>query len=222
MQVWVRSAPASGSAPRPTPSVGAMPRRCGRSRRRRPRRTSCASRRSCSRRRVGPTPACARSLGAPGWRSRRSTRTTRRSERCSTPSWTTPWSATTSRSPWPSGRSSSPWVGAGGPTASLRPRRSRPASTTARVPSPSSSARRRRTTRRSPRSCTRPVSVSVRTSGPASPSSSVDHRPTPSETGAWAILSPEVYLLLVEESGWSLDQYETWMSTTLASVLPRS
>lgn len=47
--------------------------------------------------------------------------------------------------------------------------------------------------------------------------------PTDAERdGAWAILSPEVYLLLVQESGWSLDQYETWMSTTLASVLPRS
>jgi AcrR family transcriptional regulator len=40
--------------------------------------------------------------------------------------------------------------------------------------------------------------------------------------GAWAILSPEVYLLLVHESGWSLDQYERWMSETLTRVLPRS
>ena len=40
--------------------------------------------------------------------------------------------------------------------------------------------------------------------------------------GVWAVLSPEVYLLLVQESGWSLDQYETWLSTMLASVLPRS
>ncbi len=40
--------------------------------------------------------------------------------------------------------------------------------------------------------------------------------------GVWAVLSPEVYLLLVQESGWSLDQYEVWLSTTLASVLPRS
>lgn len=40
--------------------------------------------------------------------------------------------------------------------------------------------------------------------------------------GAWAILSPEVYLLLVEESGWSLDRYREWLSETLASVLPRS
>ena len=40
--------------------------------------------------------------------------------------------------------------------------------------------------------------------------------------GVWAVLSPEVYLLLVQDSGWSLDQYEVWLSTTLASVLPRS
>jgi len=47
--------------------------------------------------------------------------------------------------------------------------------------------------------------------------------PTPAERdGAWAILSPEVHLLLVQESGWSLEQYESWLSTTLASVLPRS
>jgi len=47
--------------------------------------------------------------------------------------------------------------------------------------------------------------------------------PTDAERdGAWAIVSPEVYLLLVQESGWSMEQYETWLSTTLASVLPRS
>lgn len=40
--------------------------------------------------------------------------------------------------------------------------------------------------------------------------------------GAWAILSPEVYLLLVHESGWSLDKYERWMSETLTRLLPRS
>jgi AcrR family transcriptional regulator len=40
--------------------------------------------------------------------------------------------------------------------------------------------------------------------------------------GAWAILSPEVYLLLVQESQWSLDQYERWLSDTLARVLPRA
>jgi AcrR family transcriptional regulator len=40
--------------------------------------------------------------------------------------------------------------------------------------------------------------------------------------GVWAILSPEVYLLLVQESGWSLDQYRRWMAETLTRVLPRS
>ncbi len=40
--------------------------------------------------------------------------------------------------------------------------------------------------------------------------------------GAWAVLSPEVYLLLVEESGWSIDRYREWVSDMLASVLPRS
>lgn len=40
--------------------------------------------------------------------------------------------------------------------------------------------------------------------------------------GVWAIVSPEVYLLLVEVSGWSFDRYRTWIATTLASVLPRS
>lgn len=40
--------------------------------------------------------------------------------------------------------------------------------------------------------------------------------------GVWAIVSPEVFLLLVHESGWSLDQYEAWMASTLTQVLPRS
>ena len=47
---------------------------------------------------------------------------------------------------------------------------------------------------------------------------------TPSDEerdGVWAIVSPEVYLLLVEESGWSLDQYQRWLSETLAHVVPR-
>lgn len=47
--------------------------------------------------------------------------------------------------------------------------------------------------------------------------------PTPDENdGVWAILSPEVYLLLVHESGWSLDRYERWLAETLARVLPRT
>jgi AcrR family transcriptional regulator len=40
--------------------------------------------------------------------------------------------------------------------------------------------------------------------------------------GAWAIVSPEIHLLLVEESGWSLDQYRHWVAETLGRVLPRS
>ncbi len=40
--------------------------------------------------------------------------------------------------------------------------------------------------------------------------------------GVWAILSPEVYLLLVHESGWPLDQYERWLAETLTRVLPRA
>ena len=44
---------------------------------------------------------------------------------------------------------------------------------------------------------------------------SVDER-----DGAWAIVSPEVYLLLVEGSGWSPDQYQRWLSDTLERILP--
>jgi len=47
--------------------------------------------------------------------------------------------------------------------------------------------------------------------------------PTPSERdGIWAVTSPELYLLLVEESGWAPEQYETWIAATLDSVIPRS
>ena len=40
--------------------------------------------------------------------------------------------------------------------------------------------------------------------------------------GVWAITSPEVYLLLVEESGWTAQRYEAWVIETLERVLPRS
>lgn len=40
--------------------------------------------------------------------------------------------------------------------------------------------------------------------------------------GVWAIASPEVYLLLVESSGWTADRYEAWMSEMLARAVPRS
>ncbi len=45
---------------------------------------------------------------------------------------------------------------------------------------------------------------------------------TEERDGVWAIVSPEVYLLLVEESRWALDRYRRWLSTTLDAVLPRS
>ena len=46
---------------------------------------------------------------------------------------------------------------------------------------------------------------------------------TPSERdGVWAVVSPEVYLLLVEESGWTPNEYEAWIATTLDRVVPRS
>jgi AcrR family transcriptional regulator len=51
----------------------------------------------------------------------------------------------------------------------------------------------------------------------------VGRTPTVSERdGAWALLSPEVYLLLVDESGWTADEYRTWVTDTLANVTPRS
>jgi AcrR family transcriptional regulator len=40
--------------------------------------------------------------------------------------------------------------------------------------------------------------------------------------GVWAIASPEVYLLLVEESGWAPEQYEEWVAMTLGCLIPRS
>ena len=40
--------------------------------------------------------------------------------------------------------------------------------------------------------------------------------------GAWAVASPEIYLLLVDESGWTSEQYETWAADTLERVIPRS
>ena len=40
--------------------------------------------------------------------------------------------------------------------------------------------------------------------------------------GIWAIASPEVYLLLTEESGWSPQQYEDWFAETLTQVAPRT
>jgi AcrR family transcriptional regulator len=38
---------------------------------------------------------------------------------------------------------------------------------------------------------------------------------------AWAIASPEMYELLVRREGYSLDQFESWLATTLAAALLR-
>ena len=40
--------------------------------------------------------------------------------------------------------------------------------------------------------------------------------------GVWAITSPDVYLLLVEESDWTPEQYEAWIAEALERVVPRS
>ena len=37
---------------------------------------------------------------------------------------------------------------------------------------------------------------------------------------SWAIASPEVYLLLVEESGWSPEEYEAWIAELMERVIP--
>jgi AcrR family transcriptional regulator len=40
--------------------------------------------------------------------------------------------------------------------------------------------------------------------------------------GLWALLSVEVYLLLVEVTGWSPAAYEAWLAETLELLVPRS
>jgi AcrR family transcriptional regulator len=51
----------------------------------------------------------------------------------------------------------------------------------------------------------------------------IGRAPTTSERdGVWALASPEVYLLLVDESGWTPEQYESWVAETLERVVPRS
>ena len=40
--------------------------------------------------------------------------------------------------------------------------------------------------------------------------------------GLWAVVSPDVYLLLVQGSGWSPEQYQQWMEHVLERTLPRS
>lgn len=51
----------------------------------------------------------------------------------------------------------------------------------------------------------------------------VGRPPTAAERDSvWVLATPEVYLLLVEESGWSPEQYEAWVAATLEHVIPRS
>ena len=38
--------------------------------------------------------------------------------------------------------------------------------------------------------------------------------------GVWAVVSVEVYLLLVEVRGWSAEQYEAWLIDTLDAMVP--
>lgn len=47
--------------------------------------------------------------------------------------------------------------------------------------------------------------------------------PTPEELDTtWALLSVEVYLLLVEESGWSAARYEAWLNALLEATIPNN
>lgn len=51
----------------------------------------------------------------------------------------------------------------------------------------------------------------------------IGREPTPTERdGLWAIASPEVYLLLVEESGWTHEQYQEWVGETFNRLVPRA
>lgn len=51
----------------------------------------------------------------------------------------------------------------------------------------------------------------------------IGRAPTAAERdGVWALASPELYLLLVAESGWTPEQYEVWIAATLERILPRS
>jgi hypothetical protein len=51
----------------------------------------------------------------------------------------------------------------------------------------------------------------------------VGREPTVAERdGVWAVTSLDVYLLLVEASGWSDAQYEAWIAEAMALVIPRA
>lgn len=40
--------------------------------------------------------------------------------------------------------------------------------------------------------------------------------------GTWAVTSPDVFLLLVDDSGWTAGQYRDWMTEMLAKVIPET
>ena len=49
----------------------------------------------------------------------------------------------------------------------------------------------------------------------------LDRAPTTVEADeVWALMSPELYLLLVDTAGWTPDAYEAWMATLLERTLP--
>lgn len=51
----------------------------------------------------------------------------------------------------------------------------------------------------------------------------VGRRPTTEERdGVWALSSPEVYLLLVDESGWSVEQYQQWVEQLFERAVPQA
>lgn len=51
----------------------------------------------------------------------------------------------------------------------------------------------------------------------------IGRAPTAAETDeTWALLSPELYLLLVHTTGWTPDAYEAWMATLLERTLPQA
>ncbi len=48
----------------------------------------------------------------------------------------------------------------------------------------------------------------------------LEREPTPTERdGLWALTSPDVYCLLIDESGWTPEQYEEWMASSLERLL---
>ena len=36
----------------------------------------------------------------------------------------------------------------------------------------------------------------------------------------WVLFSPDVYLMFIEEGGWTTDRYESWAAATLSRILP--